>query len=115
MFIERLLKLINEKNITKSKLLSDLSLNKNSILNWQERGTVPSADVMDSIADYFNVSIDYLLGKTDIKEKSPNDITFDDFTYAMHNESKDLSDEDKEMLLYLARKMKNRLDEKKGK
>jgi len=63
-FVERVLELIEENNITKNKLLTDLKLGKNSFVNWLERGTIPSGDVLIKIADYFNVSVDYLLGKT---------------------------------------------------
>lgn len=41
-------------------------------------------------------------------------ITFDDFTYAFYNESKDLPDEKKKMLLDMARFMKADLDKEKG-
>ena len=41
-------------------------------------------------------------------------ITFDDFTYAFYNESKDLPDEKKKMLLDMARFMKADLDKEEG-
>ena len=64
-FIGVLNDLIKEHNISKSKFLSDLNLGKNSFVNWQERGTIPSGDVLIKIADYLNVSVDYLLGRTE--------------------------------------------------
>ena len=67
LFVDRILNLISEKGITKNKLLRDLDLSKNSFVNWQNRGTVPNAESLSKIADYFGVSTDYLLGKTDIK------------------------------------------------
>lgn len=71
MFIEILKKLMHDKGISNNKLLTDLGLNKSSILNWEKRGTIPSGETLQKIADYFNVSVDYLLGNTDKKEKSP--------------------------------------------
>lgn len=65
MFVERLLELINEKGITKNKLLTDLSLSKNSFVDWGKRGTVPSGEVLIKLARYFNVSVDYLTGYID--------------------------------------------------
>lgn len=62
------------------------------------------------LSELFNVSIDYLLGRTNEK-KTPSgrtDITFDDFTYAMYNESKELTNEDKAALLNMARLLKKR-------
>ena len=65
-----------------------------------------SADTLSKIASYFGVSVDYLLGNEQ-KEKTPAeaDVTFDDFTYAMYGESQDLTEEDKNILLDMARKM----------
>lgn len=61
-FIDRTLQLIDERGITKNKLLSDLNLSKNSFNNWSARGTIPSAEIVIKIAKYFKVSVDYLLG-----------------------------------------------------
>lgn len=48
------------------------------------------------------------VGESPQKEKSPteaeDDITFNDFTYAMHNEGKELSEAQKEALLDMARR-----------
>jgi transcriptional regulator with XRE-family HTH domain len=66
-FTERTLSLINERRITKNKLLTDLKLGKNSFVDWG-KGAVPSGETISKIADYFNVSADYLLCRTDIKE-----------------------------------------------
>lgn len=66
-----------------------------------------SLDTLTKIASYFGVSVEYLT--TGEKEKAPategerGNIQYDDFTYAMHNETKDLPDEKKEMLLNMAR------------
>lgn len=68
MFVERLLELINENGITRNKLLTDLSLSKNSFVDWGKRGTIPSGDVLLKLAQYFKVSPDYLLGNTDKTE-----------------------------------------------
>ena len=70
--IKRILDLIDTAGITKNKLLKDLGLNKNSFVNWIDRGNVPSGDVLALIADYFHVTTDYLLGRTDIKGASPS-------------------------------------------
>lgn len=43
-------------------MLSDLGLAKGLVSNWKKRGTVPSGDILLKIADYFDVSTDYLLG-----------------------------------------------------
>ena len=69
MFIEILLKLINERGITRTKFLNDVGLNKSCILNWQQRGTIPNGEVLTKIANYFDVSTDYLLGESNANKK----------------------------------------------
>ena len=71
MFITILDNLISEKGITRKKLLEDLQLGKNNIKNWEKNNTIPNKVTLEAISDYFGVSVDYLLGKTDIKAKSP--------------------------------------------
>ena len=66
MFLDRVLQLIKEKGISKNKFLKDINLSKNSIDNWEKRGNIPPGDVIAKIAQYFNVSTDYILGLTDI-------------------------------------------------
>ncbi len=70
-FIERLLNLLKEKGIPRKKMLDDLGLANGSFVNWQTRGSIPNAETLSRIADYFEVTSDYLLGKTDVKEKAP--------------------------------------------
>lgn len=65
MFIETLKKLMLDKRISNNKLLTDLGLNKSSILNWEKRGTIPNGETLQKIADYLGVSVDYLLGRTE--------------------------------------------------
>ena len=65
MFLKRTLGLISKKGITKNKLLTDLKLSKNSFVDWEQRGTIPNGETLTKIAEYFNVSVDYLLGRTD--------------------------------------------------
>lgn len=63
-FISQIETLLKENGISKKKMLADLGLSINSFTNWSKRGTVPSAKVLDEIANYFGVSVDYLLEKS---------------------------------------------------
>lgn len=53
------------KNITVAKMTSDLGLAAGIISNWKKRGNLPSCEVILKISDYFDCSVDYLLGRTD--------------------------------------------------
>ena len=60
-FVSITLNLISENGINKAKMLSDLELNHNSFVNWRG-GKTPNAETVAKIAQYFNVTTDYLLG-----------------------------------------------------
>ena len=59
-FTNKLRQLISEKGITQKKFLSDLNLNINSVGDWQKNGNIPKGETLKKIADYFNVSVDWL-------------------------------------------------------
>lgn len=74
MFIVRLLELISEKGISRKQFNDDVQINKNQLKRWETAGTLPNRTTLTVIAQYFGVSVEYLLGETDErapKEKSP--------------------------------------------
>ena len=68
MFLKNTERLLKEKGISKKDFLADLGLGVNSFSNWRNRGNIPSGKTLDRIAEYLDVSVDYLLGKTDAPE-----------------------------------------------
>lgn len=60
----RLKQLRKERGITQLKLAMDLNLNQNSISRYETGDHEADYETLIKIADYFNVSIDYLLGRT---------------------------------------------------
>ncbi len=64
-FSERLVQLRKEKNITQRQLASALNLSEVGIQNYEGGRRKPAYDILLALADYFNVSIDYLTGRTD--------------------------------------------------
>lgn len=65
-FWERLDELRIESNInTTYELSQELLIHRNNIAQWYKLNCLPLIDDLVSIADYFKVSIDYLLGRTD--------------------------------------------------
>ena len=61
----RLKELRKEKNISQLKLALDLSMNQNTISRNETGEREADYKTLIKIADYFNVSIDYLLERTD--------------------------------------------------
>ena len=69
MFFERLLQLCSDRNLKITPVLKSLNIATGAIHRWRN-GTIPTGDSLILLADYFDVSIDYLLGKTN--DPSPN-------------------------------------------
>jgi len=63
-FAERLSSLRTDRSLTQQQLGNVVGTKKQSISNWEKCISVPSLDMTSSLADYFNVSIDYLVGRT---------------------------------------------------
>lgn len=110
--------LCNEKGITGYRMCKDCGIQP-SIMTDLKMGRREGlkAETATKIASYFGVTVDYLL--TGEQKENPiaksDEVTFDDFTYALHNQSKDLNDENKEKLLDMARMLKLAQDAQKNK
>lgn len=91
--------LCSENGITKTKLERDCGFSQNSINKWAAQS--PSADKLAKVADYFGVSVDYLLGKTDDPtppSKGNNNLfvpkNYENILIALNNGADNLSQED---------------------
>lgn len=105
MFASQLKSLRKSQNLSQDKLASILndkyktSISKSMISRWENGVTDPQMKYVRLIADYFNVSAEYLVGET-TSSTSPTPRTADladndvIFTY----EGKPLSEEDKELI-----------------
>ena len=61
----RLKELRKAKGISQLKLALDLSMTQNTISRYETGDREPGINELIKIADYFNVSIDYLVGRTE--------------------------------------------------
>lgn len=63
--MKRLNELLQENKITKYKLAKDLNVNKQTVIFWCEGINEPKIHYLKDLANYFQVSADYLLGLSD--------------------------------------------------
>lgn len=69
-FNERLKRLRQEANLSQTEFARLIGTSKSSI-NMYERGErEPGLESMETIADYFNVDLDYLMGRSDIPNRN---------------------------------------------
>ena len=64
-------KLLKEKNVTRYRVSVDTGIAQTTLSDWKRGRSVPKADKLKILADYFDVSVDYLLGETDTKKQPP--------------------------------------------
>ena len=64
-FKTRLKELRTEKGLTLIQLSKATNLSKSAISAWEVGSRTPNAEAIITLAKYFNVSTDYLLGVTD--------------------------------------------------
>ena len=73
MFYDKYIALCKENNISPSRAAQEIGFNKSSITNWKNNGYTPRKEILVSIADYFGVSVDFLLDKSDLRESEQNE------------------------------------------
>ena len=71
MFKDLHVELIQNKGITAYKLSKDTGISEALISNWKTGRQLPKYDSIILLCDYFGVSADYLLERTEIPE-NPN-------------------------------------------
>ena len=98
---EKIKELAENQGISLNKLEEKLGYSRNTIYNM--RKSTPNSERIAEIADYFNVSTDYLLGRTDnprIARDEQNDPAVDDLTQQaivmFRKETEGLSESEKE-------------------
>lgn len=64
----RLREIRKSKGISQLKMAIDLNTNQNTISRYETGDREPGINELIQIADYFNISIDYLLERTDIPD-----------------------------------------------
>ena len=110
---EKIKELADKKGISINRLEEQLDFSRNTIYNMKTKK--PNAERVAAIADYFNVSTDYLLGRTDnprIAKDNDNSVTIDlkkDAEETFFFDGHELNDEDIDLITsILETRIKNR-------
>lgn len=72
--MNRLKYLREEQGLSQAEFANKIGLSQQSISLYEKEDRKPSQEVLECLADFFNVSIDYLLGKSNIRKQ----IVYDD-------------------------------------
>ncbi|WP_420999983.1 helix-turn-helix domain-containing protein [Carnobacterium maltaromaticum] len=97
---DRVKSLADKQKISIVELEERLNFGKNSLYRWKT--SAPASDKLKKVADYFNVTTDYLLGRTDtpnpIPSKEPDFTVEEALESVMSYDGKPLTDNDREIL-----------------
>lgn len=58
---ERIFALLKSQNKSQGALSSFLGIRQATVSSWKTKGTTPAADLLEKIAEFFGVSVDYLV------------------------------------------------------
>lgn len=85
-FAKRLKSLREEKQLYQKDLADALGLSRSTITAYEAGKREPDQNTLKHIANLFNVSVDYLIGHTDIREKPKSEKKDSNATYPLPRE-----------------------------
>lgn len=71
--VDRLIALMDERNLKPAQITRELGISGSSFTDWKKGKGSPSLDVVVKFADYFNVSLDYIVRGEDFKKHLSGD------------------------------------------
>lgn len=90
---QNVLKSLRKSNgLTQADLASALKISRSTIGMYESGSREPDFETMELIADYFNVDIDYLVGRTN-KTTKIIDVNENEHGYYLNEETKEIAQE----------------------
>lgn len=86
-----------QHGLSQAELGSIAGVSDKAVSTWENGTKVPRMGALQKLADHFG------LRKSDLIEDAPSAVTLDEFSYALHSEVQELSEENKAKLLEMAR------------
>ncbi|QIW55279.1 helix-turn-helix transcriptional regulator [Pseudolactococcus raffinolactis] len=114
MFYERLKSLALEKNLSLNQVEKNLKLSRNTLANYK-KGQTPSTERAILLANFFNVSTDYILGNTDIKSKNLETDLNKTLDTVKSFDGKPITDSDRETIREILKRRQREREQKENK
>lgn len=86
MISDRLKALRQEKDLLQKDIANYLNISTSAYGFYEQGKRTPDTQIIKKLADFFNVSVDYLLGKTDIRESAEEILNGKEPTIALHSD-----------------------------
>ncbi|MBQ6936891.1 MAG: helix-turn-helix transcriptional regulator [Clostridia bacterium] len=69
------------RGLSQVELAKKLSVTKQTVSNWENDNIQPSIDMLERLSDFFNVSTDYLLGRSQSSPLSTEGLTHEQISH----------------------------------
>lgn len=109
--MNRLKLLRTERGESLEKIAKYLNVTIQTVSNYENEKRDMSPDTIIKLSEYFKVSTDYLLGKSDVR--NPEDKIKQEFEFAYHKEMKGLTEDEIKEALEFYKMVKNRKNKEK--
>lgn len=95
---QRIRDLKKQKRMSQTELAKSAGVSQTTVTAWETGKAEPSSSAVARLADIFNVTTDYLLGRPNKQETKKDDVELSDDDVIMTWRGKPLSDEDRELI-----------------
>lgn len=109
MFKDILKNLRLAQGLTQAEVANALGISQPNFRRWEVGERVPSSETLERLADFFHVSTDYLLGRTDFKDKGMTYVPIDRGQKYVWNNG--MYENATQMLMYAIRNLRERLQD----
>lgn len=96
-----------EKGLSQDKIAEELDVSSSLVSKWENNQSTPAPEMLEYIADYFNISVDYLIGRSKFRNLELDNSELDNILFS---KTKELSDEDKKVILSVINAIKKDID-----
>lgn len=100
-------KLRVEKGKSQDAMAKDLDVSPALISKWENNISTPDPEMLEYIADYFNVSVDYLIGRSKYRNLEADNSELDNVLFS---KAKGLTDEEKKTIINVINAIKKDID-----
>ena len=91
-FMKSLKSLRLQHGYTQKELASKLHVAQNTLCNWENGNRTVDEPTLQKLADVFNVSVDYLLGRTDVKKADTSEDVSAEFLATLSPETQKVNE-----------------------
>lgn len=106
MFSTRLKELRNECGLSQKELAKKIFVSQQTVAKWETEKSTPDPNMLVLLAELFDVTTDYLTGKSENKNTNLDE-QLEDIEFALFGEVKELTDEQKRDILNYAKFVKS--------